>query len=151
MVTDVLLDERLKRYDAVCTQARPRLNRSFQREIIFKTLAATDTHPTAEEVYERAREYVPTLSLGTVYKNLGVLKDLGLIQEVHPGKGPVRYDANMQTHHHFVCEVCHSVEDIPEATSFKKLLIQPHLSAHQVSHFKVVFHGICHQCPEQRG
>ena len=88
------------------------LKYSRQREAILSFLGTRSDHPTAEVVYENVRKEYPAISLGTVYRNLNLLKDLGLIQTLETGDGKVHFDWNAKAHNHFVCRTCGAVLDI---------------------------------------
>lgn len=85
---------------------------SRQREVIYRLLAATASHPTAEWIYTQAREELPQISLGTVYRNLQILRDQGRIRELQFTPGQARYDAMMDPHQHFICSACGLMVDI---------------------------------------
>ena len=85
---------------------------SKQREAILNALAATNEHPTAEMLYNTLKPDYPELSLGTVYRNLAVLMEDGLVVKVAHVAGQERYDARIEPHPHFVCRDCHSVIDL---------------------------------------
>ena len=87
-------------------------NFSRQREEIIKVLRSTYTHPTAAWVYSRVKEVIPNISLGTVYRNLSLLSDIGEIQKLSTGIGPDRFDGNPALHYHFICKHCGSVLDL---------------------------------------
>jgi Fur family peroxide stress response transcriptional regulator len=82
--------------------------------IIYRALASTDTHPTPEAIYDRVKREVPAISLGTVYKNIKVFTEAGLLREVNVLHDSLRLDANLWNHHHLVCTRCKAVIDIPE-------------------------------------
>jgi Fe2+ or Zn2+ uptake regulation protein len=86
---------------------------THQREAIYRLLAATGLHPSPEAIYARVRRKIPSLSLGTVYKNIRVFIDAGLVREVSPLHETLRLDANLTPHHHLVCARCKKVEDLP--------------------------------------
>ena len=77
--------------------------RSKQRESIKKFLNTRYDHPTAETVYMNIKEEFPNISLGTVYRNLSLLADIGEIQKLSTGIGPDRFDGNPKPHYHFIC------------------------------------------------
>ncbi len=87
---------------------------THQRQVIYRLLAGTDTHPSPEAVYEKVRREIPSISLGTVYKNIKVFVSAGLVREVNPLHETLRLDANLQPHHHMVCANCKKVGDLPE-------------------------------------
>ncbi len=89
------------------------IKHSRQREAIRQNLMHRYDHPTAETVYMDIKEEFPNISLGTVYRNLSLLSDLGEIQKIPTGAGPDRFDGNPKPHCHFQCRTCGSVMDIP--------------------------------------
>ena len=88
------------------------LKHSKQREAIQNFLMNRHDHPTAETVYLGIREEFPNISLGTVYRNLSLLSELGIIQKLSTGIGPDRFDWNAAPHYHFICRKCGSVLDL---------------------------------------
>jgi Fur family peroxide stress response transcriptional regulator len=88
------------------------LRLTHQRLEIVRVIAADETHPDVETVYEAVKARIPTISLDTVYRTLATLGDRGLITRVQFLPGPARYDANQSQHHHFVCTRCGLVRDI---------------------------------------
>lgn len=128
--------------------APQRRNRSRQRERILAWLRATDTHPTAAEVHTGLLPEMPTLSLGTVYRNLEVLVADREIDEVATGVGAARYDGNVEPHHHFHCERCGRILDVDVAV--------PRGLAHRLSgehglvskRVRMSFFGWCPACED---
>ena len=84
------------------------LKYSKQRESIKNFLVTRYDHPTAETV----RREFPNISLGTVYRNLNLLAEIGEIQKLSPGIGPDRFDGNLPPHYHFICRHCGCVMDL---------------------------------------
>ncbi len=120
---------------------------SKQREVILKILQNTYIHPTADWIYEQARKVIPNISLGTVYRNLNLLRDEGLIREVTiHGSSSARYDANLEPHHHFICLKCNSVYDLP--IQDKNLNLETSLIGKnfKVKFIKLDIFGICDKC-----
>ena len=85
---------------------------SRQRELILETVRRSNDHPTADTIYTRVRAQDPKVSLGTVYRNLGVLAEEGLAVSVVRVAGQERYDATTEPHAHFVCRICRRVMDM---------------------------------------
>jgi len=85
-----------------------------QRMAIVRELAADPTHPTAQELYERLRSSMPTMSFATVYNTLDALAAAGLCAALSLAPGPARFDPNMAAHHHAVCDRCGLVRDVPK-------------------------------------
>ena len=88
------------------------LKYSKQREAIKSFLVGRYDHPTAETVYLGIKQEFPNISLGTVYRNLSLLSDIGEIQKLSTGIGPDRFDGNAAPHYHFICTRCGRVLDI---------------------------------------
>ena len=88
------------------------LKYSKQRESIKNFLGTRYDHPTAETVYLNIRREFPNISLGTVYRNLNLLAEIGEIQKLSPGIGPDRFDGNPAPHYHFICRHCGCVMDL---------------------------------------
>ncbi|MBQ6886092.1 MAG: transcriptional repressor [Lachnospiraceae bacterium] len=88
------------------------LKYSRQREVIKEFLKTRKDHPTADTVYMNVREQYPNISLGTVYRNLTLLADIGEIQRLRVGDGVDHFDADVSPHYHFVCTECGSVIDL---------------------------------------
>ena len=82
-----------------------------QRLAICNFILSRKDHPTAEKIYQELRNEYPTISLGTIYKTLHLLKDLGLIQELGFNEGSVRYDPDMELHINMVCSKCGIISD----------------------------------------
>ena len=82
-----------------------------QRLAIYKFILTRKDHPTADQIYQKLKTDYPTLSLGTVYKTLHTLNELGLIQELGFNEGSIRYDPDMELHINLVCSKCGKIED----------------------------------------
>ena len=120
-------------------------NYSKQREVILNVLRSTDTHPTVNWIYERCREVLPKISLGTVYRNLTELKNEGEIIEVSVADGFQHFDGNPKTHLHFHCEECGAIYDCLSPDDNLKSYIEEKLGC-KVTAQKLVFDGICKSC-----
>jgi len=122
------------------------LKYSRQREAIKNFLVSRTDHPTADTVYEEIREVCPNISLGTVYRNLALLENLGEIMKITAGAGADRYDGNTIPHNHFVCTKCHCVIDLHmENIDFIKETASkdfPGIIESYVTHF----YGVCGDC-----
>ena len=83
-----------------------------QRKQILEVLKNTNTHPTADEIYEEVKKEIPNISLGTVYRNLNVLSEMDEIMILDYGSSYSRFDGNPKNHYHFKCEQCGKVFDL---------------------------------------
>lgn len=119
---------------------------SRQRELIYQALAGTTQHPTAEMIYKWLKPENPTLSLGTVYRNLRLMSDEGLITRM---AFPVdRYDAATAPHPHFCCRACGRVYDLD--LPYDETLDQAvQSSGHEVERHEQLFYGTCAHCREK--
>lgn len=117
---------------------------SRQRELIYQALMDTTEHPTAEMVYQWLKPENPTLSLGTVYRNLNLLANEGRITRM---AFPVeRYDGNTKPHCHFRCDKCGSVYDLSLAYCRELDEKVDGSSEHQIEGHELLFHGCCARC-----
>lgn len=91
------------------------LKYSRQRESIKSCLMARHDHPTADMLYTSMRKKHPHISLGTIYRNLNLLVDLGEIQKLSCGDGKDHFDAKITPHYHFLCRHCGDLLDLPMA------------------------------------
>lgn len=88
------------------------LKHSKQRDSIKEFLMGRKDHPTAAVVYDNVRRSFPNISLGTVYRNLTLLADIGEISRIHVGDGVDHFDADTSPHYHFICSECGCVRDL---------------------------------------
>jgi len=88
-----------------------------QRMAIVRELCADPTHPTAQELFERLRPALPTMSFATVYNTLDALTSAGLCAALSLAPGAARFDPNMAAHHHAVCDRCGLVRDVPAGSA----------------------------------
>jgi len=123
----------------------PALKHSRQRDCIKEFLIGRYDHPTADMVYSHVREQFPNISLGTVYRNLSLLSELGEIRKI-TCSGPDRFDANIMPHSHFICNCCGSVTDLSfdEDPSFESL--QPIDFHGIIEKVNLDFCGTCEAC-----
>lgn len=95
------------------------IKRSKQRDAIMNNLISRTDHPTAEAVYTSVRKDYPNISLGTVYRNLSILVDIGHVIKVPCEDGSVHFDGRVSPHYHFQCTCCKKIYDIEISDEFK--------------------------------
>ena len=116
-----------------------------QRQSIFRAVHANHEHPTAEAVYTRVVQEIPTVSLRTVYATLHDLAAMGEIGELELGTGSTRFDPNVDVHHHLVCTSCGRVQDVED--TFTSVRLPSDLDhGYEVSGTEIVFRGRCAMC-----
>ena len=92
------------------------MNKTAQREAILKELRSVTSHPTADELYTMLRIKLPTISLGTVYRNLEQMSQAGIVRKLETAGKQKRFDGDISEHHHVRCPVCDSVRDAASET-----------------------------------
>ncbi len=146
-VPDAEIARRLERFEMGCRDAG--LKVTHQRLEVFREVASTTGHPDAETVFNGVRERVPTVSLDTVYRTLWLLEDLGLISTLGPRRVRARFDANLDSHHHFVCENCGLVRDF-EDEEYDALTAPASVRRMgSVSSVSVEVRGVCAVCAKR--
>jgi Fur family peroxide stress response transcriptional regulator len=112
-IHDHSVDRRLAHLQSVAREAGIKL--THQRLEIFREIAASEQHPDADTIFRAVQRRVPTVSVDTVYRTLWTLHELGLVRTLGPERGGVRFDANLEPHHHYVCVRCGLVRDFESA------------------------------------
>ena len=119
---------------------------SKQREVILGVLEGTKSHPTASWVYEKAREIIPNISLGTVYRNLSELTDSGEIRCLSTDDEFEHYDFDTSNHCHFFCQKCGRILDVFDVSA-KGLSAEVQKSLDcKVDREEIIFYGTCSDC-----
>ena len=120
--------------------------KSKQKEAILRVLKGTTSHPSADWVYEQVRREIPNISLGTVYRNLKLLKQEGEILELDLASTLSRFDGNSQDHYHFRCEQCGRIFDVDEPVDEEIDDRVAQKTGLIVSHHRLEFRGLCKDC-----
>lgn len=122
-----------------------------QRAVVYNVLRHTRSHPDAEWIYKEARKIIPNLSLGTIYRNLKILKEQRKIIEVKSEYSQsARFCTFLAPHSHFHCERCDSITDVQgmnEREIFPKSVMD---EFGELKTVQIVFHGTCKDCLEKR-
>ena len=118
-----------------------------QRFAVYANLLQRNDHPTAEQILNDLNQTAPTSSQATVYSALQALRQVGLVREVLLEEGVSRYDANVESHHHFRCRCCGVIEDIPWET-FQSINLQALRPGLQPERYEVTVQGLCDRCQE---
>jgi Fur family peroxide stress response transcriptional regulator len=117
-----------------------------QREHVYSVLLGKRDHPTAEEVFMRAKHDLPDISMATVYNCLDALVKCGLVRQVTLDRGATRFCPNMTEHFHFFCDTCEGVFDVnaPLASTI------PLPKGFHGDRFDVAVHGHCRACSNKK-
>ena len=114
-----------------------------QREHVYNVLLEERDHPTAEQVFMRAKKSMPEISMATVYNCLDALVTCGLVKQVSLDRGAMRFCPNMHEHCHFYCERCGGVYDIDLARQRPEIAMPRGFKA---THFELSIRGLCPDC-----
>ncbi|MCA9488593.1 MAG: transcriptional repressor [Myxococcales bacterium] len=140
------VESRLERWKEVARGAGIKL--THQRLEIFRELAGSEAHPDAETVFRAVRVRVPTVSLDTVYRTLWRLHELGLITTLGPRRDGIRFDSNVEPHHHYVCVRCGLVRDF-QSSELDELRVPIAVGDFgDVLDARVEVRGVCSSCQD---
>lgn len=121
-----------------------------QRRVILEELRSVNNHPSADELYERVRKRLPRISLGTVYRNLEILSELGEIQKLELSGSFKRFDGVPEPHYHIRCINCDRLDDAP-------MDVMPGIegklageTGYKITGHRLEFLGLCPECFEKR-
>ena len=119
---------------------------SKQRDAILDYLHSTKSHPTAETVYENVRECIPNISLGTVYRNLNLLVELGEIIKFSAGDGSEHFDYTTNQHYHLICKSCGKIHDLPVSLVRETSELLTESVPGRIDTHSLFFYGVCEEC-----
>jgi Fur family peroxide stress response transcriptional regulator len=122
------------------------LKSSRQRDLVLRILRSTNCHPTADWIYEQARKEMSSISKGTVYRNLKILKDEGKIQELSISRGITRYDGDVRNHYHIRCIECGRIDDVSHISPRASHDEIEELTGYRIYSHRLEFSGICPEC-----
>lgn len=121
-------------------------NFSSKRNSIYNTILNTTTHPSARWIYEQLKPDYPDLSLGTVYRNISLFKNEGMVNVVCNVNGEERIDGNTSPHSHFVCNRCGKVIDVMDDTSKADDGLSILGKGYSIDSKLVIYYGKCSDC-----
>ncbi|MBU8933922.1 MAG: transcriptional repressor [candidate division Zixibacteria bacterium] len=119
---------------------------TVQRQVILEELRKLTSHPTAQEMYRLVQKRLPDISLGTVYRNLDLLSRAGLIVKLRLASREVRFDGDIEQHHHVRCKNCGRVGDIMSTNGRAVDEILPEIEGWEIVGKRTEFVGICPDC-----
>ena len=118
-----------------------------KRNAILSCLRATREHPGAETVYEMARQIEPDISLATVYRNLSLFRQQGMISSVGTVNGVERFDGKVDPHSHFICSRCGAVLDLEGVVPPETLMVTAAEDCGGlIDSCRLTFTGLCGNC-----
>jgi Fur family peroxide stress response transcriptional regulator len=125
---------------------------THQRQVVFDSLTAMPghQHPSPEEVYDRVRKLIPSISQATVYKTLHTFVDHGILRELSLHHGTWRVDINTHAHHHLICTQCKSVMDIEDEDLDPVKLRRGLPKGFRIERVAVEIQGLCEKCSQKK-
>lgn len=129
----------------------PKIRMTKQRQVILEELCKVTSHPTADEMYQMIRKRLPKISLGTVYRNLEILSELGMVLKLEVGGTQKRFDGNVESHYHVRCTECGCVDDLHMATDHEIVQKAQANTDFQIKRHSLEFIGVCPECRQAIG
>lgn len=117
-----------------------------QRAAVYRTLAVSRSHPTADEIFTDVRERIPDISLATVYKALEAFVSAGVARKLTIGEGPARYDGRTEEHEHVRCLSCGRVADVDDLRMEECLEGVDGATEYEVVDYRLELLGHCPRC-----
>jgi Fur family peroxide stress response transcriptional regulator len=127
---------------------------SKKREAILRTIRSTTFHPSAHWVYEKLKPSIPSLSLGTVYRNINLFRQEGSVISIGVVDGEERFDGFVIPHPHLICICCGKVFDLPcsDLPNLNAIIMkspEKGLEGFEIDYQRAVFYGVCAGCAEK--
>lgn len=117
-----------------------------QRYAILEYLLETHTHPTADEIFRSLSPQYPSLSVATVYNNLKLFVEAGLVRELTYGDGSSRFDADLSDHYHAICTKCGKITDFEHPPVRDVEEAAARLTGFKVHGHRMEIYGVCPSC-----
>jgi Fur family ferric uptake transcriptional regulator len=121
-----------------------------QRKVILEEIRKCQTHPSADEIYELVRKRLPRISLGTVYRNLEILTELGLIQKLETAGNANRFDWDVTKHYHIRCMHCGRIDNAPVAPLHQLEDELYGATVYTIIGHRLEFVGLCPKCSKDK-
>jgi len=119
-----------------------------QRDAVFQVILNREDHPTASEIFEAARQRLPTISYATVYNSLRYLKEAGLVHEIKFGDSASRYDRETDRHDHAICNGCGKLVDFDLPQTAELMQAAARKSRFKPESVHLTLRGLCSDCRE---
>ncbi|WP_290429016.1 peroxide-responsive transcriptional repressor PerR [Ectobacillus sp. JY-23] len=145
----VLVKEELKEALEVLKSTGVRI--TPQRHAVLEYLVASMSHPTADEIYKALEGKFPNMSVATVYNNLRVFKEVGIVKELTYGDASSRFDYVTGHHYHVICEDCGKIVDFPYQGLDEIEAKAAEQTGFLIKNHRLELYGVCPDCAEKRG
>ena len=121
-----------------------------QRHAILEYLIKSMSHPTADEIYKALEGKFPNMSVATVYNNLRVFREVGLVKELTYGDSSSRFDCNTSDHYHSICEECGKIVDFHYPGLDEVEALVEHVTGFKVNNHRMEVYGVCPDCQKTK-
>lgn len=137
--------------DAIQSLRKTGVRITPQRQAVLRFLIETDSHPTADEIYKALSPQFSNMSVATVYNNLKVFKESGLVKELTYGDAASRFDFETDNHYHVICSECGKITDFHYPRLDEVESIAQHITSFSVTHHRMEIYGLCPECQSKKG
>lgn len=120
-----------------------------QRHAVLEYLLNSTIHPTADDIYKSLEGKFPNMSVATVYNNLRVLREVGLVRELTYGDSSSRFDCNTSDHYHIICNSCGKIVDFHYPSLDEVEALAQQVTGFKVSHHRMELYGVCEECQKK--
>lgn len=117
-----------------------------QRHAILEYLISSESHPTADDIYKALEGHFPNMSVATVYNNLRVFRNAGLIKELTYGDASSRFDFVTHDHYHIICDECGTIVDFHHPGLEEVERLASHVTGFKVNSHRLEVYGTCPSC-----
>ena len=120
-----------------------------QRHAVLEYLLQAEIHPTADDIYKALEGKFPNMSVATVYNNLRVFREIGLVRELTYGDSSSRFDYNTSEHYHIICDACGKIVDFHYPRLDEVESLAEKVTGFDVSHHRMEIYGVCSNCKKE--
>lgn len=135
--------------DAVNQLKQAEVRITPQRHAVLEFLVNAKSHPTADEIYKALEGKFPNMSVATVYNNLRVFREIGIVKELTYGDSSSRFDYTTTKHYHVICEPCGKIVDFHYPTLDEVESLAEQVTGFQITHHRMEIYGICPDCQKK--
>ncbi|MEK8216249.1 MULTISPECIES: Fur family transcriptional regulator [unclassified Paenibacillus] len=121
-----------------------------QRHAILTYLMEALNHPTADDIYRALEPQFPSMSVATVYNNLKMFMEAGMVRELTYGDNSSRFDANVSDHYHVICQVCGKIEDFSYASLHEVEQAAERATEFKIHGLRMELYGVCKCCSDKK-
>ena len=132
--------------DALDTLKKSGVRITPQRHAILEYLISSESHPTADEIYKALESDFPNMSVATVYNNLRVFRNAGLVKELTYGDASSRFDFVTNDHYHIICDECGTIVDFHHPGLEEVEHLASHVTGFKVNSHRLEVYGTCPSC-----